>query len=599
VSEILDLWENAPDSMQLLKAMQDDKQKKNEEAEVRSAIIDPYNYGSMSLGTRARPAIIPYQTLRRMANVPAIAAILLTRQNQASRFTRRPRYDGDMGFAIKLKDKRKKMSDAAQKRAMEIEDFFLKTGGIRNLKRKDNFNTFLRKITRDTLVLDALVWENVSNLKGNLAEIWAVDAASIELVAQSPVSEMFELPVYVPNTKHGHKIAGDIAYIQRINGQVVAEYAEEDLAYAIRNPRTDLEVADFGMSELEMLVEIVTGIMNGVRYNTSYFNHSSLPQGILSLVGKYNDKTLEGFRRHWKQLTSGASGKWATPVMAMEEGQGIDFVNFKNSNRDMEFNEFLEFLFNVACAVYQIDPNEVGFKSWTSSTSMSQSDNTEAKMEGSKDKGFVPLMHFFSDTFNSEIVDRIDEEFEFSWVGVDEEDEDQRNERDNTLVAAGIKTVAQVRKERDMEEILGPDGAPAKWTQAPANAQLIQVFMAESGLGQQPGDGQDPNDPQAEADNQQAQADDAHEKGKEMADDAHEKEQEASDDDHGKELEKMDVEHKQNIEMEKLKHKNTMEQKKQDAKNKPKPAPAKKPLKKSIDTSEDGGVEIVLSWDNY
>ena len=573
MDDILTIWRNAPKGDELIKAV-----RMGEAPEPKSAIIDPYNYNGMTAGTRTKPTVIPYQTLRRMAQVPAIAAIIQTRLNQVARFAKRPRFAGDIGFEIHLKDRGKKMSEAAKKRAMEIEDFFLKTGAIPNRKRKDNFNTFLRKIVRDTLTLDAMTWENVPNLKGELAEIWAVDAATIELVANAPTSEVMDLPVYVPQTKGGMKLGGDIAYVQRLNGQIVAEYTEEELAYAIRNPRTDIEWADFGISELEMLIEIVTGIVNGVHYNTSYFTHNHLPQGVLEIVGKYKDEHLEAFKRHWRMLTSGASGKWSVPVMALSEGQGLKFTPFKQSNKDMEFNQFLEFLFNIACAVYQIDPNEVGFKSWTSGTGQYKSDNTEEKIENSKDKGLVPLMSFLSDTFNSEIVDLIDPEFEFCWVGLEEEDEDKRLDREVKMLQSGIKTVNEIRKERDMDTI------EMKWADAPANSVLMQVYMAESGLNQkaQSSEGEVPN-----AEDEQDQAD----------------EQAQADDQHQKELEKMEREHEMAKEMEELKHQNAMELEKLKAKNASvkKPDMTKKPgnLNKSLIASEDDEIEIVLSWDAY
>jgi hypothetical protein len=590
---ILSIWQNAPQGEVLLKSLKDS------DKEPKSALIDPYNYTGMTAGTRSKPTTVPYRTLRRMAQVPAIAAIILTRKNQVARFARRPRFEGDMGFQVRLKDKNQKMDDSHRKIAMQIEDFFLKTGGVPNKKRKDNFNTFLRKIVDDSLTLDTMVWENVPNLKGEPAEIWAVDASTIELVANSPVSEVYDLPVYVPNTKAGHKMGNDIAYVQRLNGQIIAEYAEEELAFGIRNPRTELLFSDFGMSEMEVLMEVVTGILNGVRYNTSYFSHSHLPQGVLEIVGKYQDKHLEGFKRHWKQLTSGAAGKWATPIMALEEGNGFKFTPFKQSNRDMEFNEFLEFLFNIASAVYQIDPNEVGFKSWTSQNSgMSQSDNTSEKIAQSKDKGFVPLMNFLSDTFNSEIVDRINDEFEFVWVGVDEQDEDKKLERQKGQLESGVKTVAMIWEENDMDlEKIAKDygGELPKWAHAPANAQLIQVFMQENGMGGQEGEPGEDEDPNAEADQAQAAADDSHEKSKEMADDGHEKDIEKMEKEHEQTIEQKELEHKHNVELEKVKAKN-----KPEAPKKPTPKQPRKPsgkLQKSI--TDDDNVEVTFSWNDY
>src|SRR5690606_10799348 len=161
-------------------------------------------------------------------------------------------------------------------------------------------------------------------------------------------------------------------------------------------------------------------------------------------VGKYKDEHLNAFKRHWKTITDGASGKWSVPVMGLEDGQGFKFTPFKQSNRDMEFNEFLEFLFNMACAVYQIDPNEVGFKSWTSGSGMTPSDNTQAKIDSSQDKGFIPLMDFLANNFNSEIVELLDEDFVFEWVGLSDEDEDKKLERMKQELESGVKTVAMV-----------------------------------------------------------------------------------------------------------------------------------------------------------
>jgi hypothetical protein len=535
MSDVLELWNSAPKPDELTKAMQDGTH--SDIILPKGAVIDPLNAAYFG-GTRGKPTAIPYTTLRRMAQIPAIAAVINTRLNQVANHAKRPKFSGDKGFKIALKDRDAKMTDAQRKRAKEIEDFFLKTGWEKNKVRKDNFNQFLRKITRDTLTLDVMTFEKVSKVGGalkgkmDLAELWALDGATIELVLNNPIGEGsdFQIPVYRPETKSGIRNIGDIAYVQKVNGTTVAEFTEDELAFAIRNPRTDLEYTDFGMSELETLIEIVTGIVNGIKYNTSYFSSSNLPQGVLSIVGKYKDEHLKAFQRHWKTLTEGAAGKWAVPVMASEDGQGFNWTPFKSSNRDMEFNQFLEFLFNISCAVYQIDPNEVGFKSWTSqSGSMSQSDNTAEKNDMSKDKGFVPLMTFLSDTFNSEVVDLIDDEFEFQWIGVDEEDEDKKLERIKNEIDSGIKVPAMVWKEldADVEELKAQNGGKLPdWAYAPANAQLIQVYTAGMQAQQQ----QAQMEQQGQMQQQQQQGDQQHQMA--MADDQHKKQMEIMDKQH-------------------------------------------------------------------
>ncbi|MEC0169903.1 phage portal protein [Paenibacillus graminis] len=446
-------------------------QAQQQQSKAKSAVILPYQYSGMG-GTRIKPSLLPFSVLRNMAKVPAIAAIINTRLNQVARFARRPRYEGDLGFRIGFKNPKQSMSRAAQSRAFELEEFFLRTGNWGNPERKDNFNQFLRKITRDSLTLDAVAWENVFTRGGQITEMFAVDAATIELLPTSPTSEIYQPTSYQAVTSIG--AAGPIAYVQRVDGRITAEYSRQELTYLIRNPRTDIAYADFGFSELETLIEIVTGIVNGVRYNTSYFSFNSLPQGVLEVIGKYEEEDIEAFSRHWKTLTEGAQGKWTVPVMAMEEGNGFKFTPFKNSNQDMQFNEFLEFLFNLACAVYQIDPNEVGFKSWTSGKSMSQSDNTAEKMDSSKDKGFIPLMYFLSDGFNANVLDRIAPEFALFWAGLDEEEEERKAQRLKDDMELGLTTVAEVRKQRGQQ--VPPE---AKWMNAPANPVLIQAYMAD------------------------------------------------------------------------------------------------------------------------
>lgn len=627
MSEIFDIYEKAPKADELLKAFDNGTIPNVKFDDPKSAIIDPYGIATLG-GLRQKPTTVPYATLRNMAKVPAIAAVINTRLNQVARFARRPRFEGDMGFKIVLKKRDDKMSDAQKQKAFEIEEFILRTGAVKNAKRKDNFDSFLRKIVRDTLTIDAMVWEHVPNLKGGLAEIWAVDAATIELVANAPVGEAAEIPVYEPMTKRGFKDTGHIAYVQRVDGQIIAEYTEDELCYAIRNPRTDIYTVDFGMSELETLMEIVTGIMNGIRYNTSYFSESHLPQGVLSIIGNYKDEHLEAFKRHWKTLTSGAAGKWAVPVMVTKDGQGFNFTPFKTSNRDMEFNEFLEFLFNITCAVYQIDPNEVGFKSWTSSNSMSASDNTEVKIDSSKDKGFIPLMQFLANTFNSEVIDRIDDEFALEWVGLDEEDADKKLERDKMNLEMGKITVAEIRKRDDMEEILDEEGKPAKWTLAPANSTLIQVYMADIQAEQQQAQMAQQQQMGAQQTAQQGiDADADHKRKLEIMDKQHAQNLEVKkldqahqmnmsnresfngaidkENDHLKNLEVMDKQHSQATEDSGVAHKRGLETKKIDQehamrmekeKQKAK-AGAGQNIKKSLDTSED--MDIVITWDEY
>lgn len=447
--------------------------------EPKSAFIDPFTITNF-IGPRAKPGPISYAILRYMATVPAVAAVINTRLSQVSNFTHRARSDRDTGFRIVLKDEEAAMTPEQKKQAHALEEFFLRTGWVKNRKRKDSFNQFMKKITRDTLTLDDIAIEAVPGVnvsKWPISEMYAVDAATIEVVVHSDQTP--QQYVYEPVTEKGKKMnPRHIAYVQRVDGTIQAEYTEDELIRAHRNPRTDLEYAYYGYAELEQLITVVTGIINGLHYNTSYFTQSNLPQGVLEIVGKYDKEHLEQFKRAWTTLVSGSVGRqWKVPVMALEEGQGFKFTPFKQSNRDMEFSQFMEFLFNLACAVYQIDPREVGFKSWDSSGSKTMDNDAPASsMENSKDKGFYPLMQFFEDLFNYDILDRIAPDFRFEWVGLDEDRSAQEWAMEKDQLAAGVLTLRMYWDKHDVDYTKYAD---QEWIDLPANSVLAQFVTAQ------------------------------------------------------------------------------------------------------------------------
>ena len=441
-----------------------------------SVFIDPFNILNFT-GPKSKPGPISYSILRYMASVPAIAAVINTRQNQMANFTRRPKNDKDTGFRVTTADPEAEMTPELKALARKYEDFFLTTGWVPNKKRKDNLNKLMRKLTRDTLSLDEIAIEIVPGrnvMRYPVSEVYAIDPATIEIVL--PAEEELAV-VYEPVTPHGMKQGGkNIAYVQRVAGQVKTEYTEDELIRAHRNPRTDLDYSFFGYSELEQLITIVTAIVNALHYNTSYFSQSNLPQGVLEIVGKYKPEHLEGFKRAWTTLVSGSVGRqWKVPVMALEEGQGFKFTPFKQGNREMEYSQFMEFLFNLACAVYQIDPREVGFKSWDSSGSKTMDNDAPAsQIENSKDKGFYPLMQFFADTFNSEIMARIDPRFRFEWVGLDEDRAKEEWAMEKEQLEAGVMTLRMYWEKHDVDYSRYKN---EPWIDAPANQVLVGLVQ--------------------------------------------------------------------------------------------------------------------------
>lgn len=341
---------------------------------LKSWTVDPYSFLE-SVTHRERPAALSFEQLRRMATqCDVVNAIITTRVNQVASFCEPQTDRHQIGFAIQMRDSNAPGSRAAAKMAQDL-TVSVQHCGIPGLAG-DNFEQFLRKFTRDSLIYDQAVAEVVPRRNGLPAYFEAVDAATIRIAA-SPMEPMdsrghkeldpkkvgsaFQqaLQSYQKDlmVKQG-KIEVPAKYVQLINGTVKASYAPDELYFGIRNPRSDINVNGYGMSELENMIGIVTSYLYAEEYNRKIFTQGSIPKGILNVRGDMTDEQLAGFKREWQTLIAGVNNSWRTPVINAED---IDYVNLQSVNKDMEYMQWVQFLVRLCSALYLIDPAEINF----------------------------------------------------------------------------------------------------------------------------------------------------------------------------------------------------------------------------------------------
>ncbi|WCS68493.1 hypothetical protein Goe16_00790 [Bacillus phage vB_BsuM-Goe16] len=430
----------------------EDTLEKSERAQgARSIIEDPLAL-NQSEGYKEKPQSITFDTLRRMSvRNTVVGAIIQTRVNQVSTFSQPARYTKDgVGFEIKLRDPKATPTQEQRDMALSLESFIENCGYDYNPSR-DSFDTFIRKIVRDTLTFDQLSFEIVEDRLGRPAEIHAVDASTVR-AAEVEVNNGEDY-VHPTDTEdeEGTK------WVQVVNGQIVAEFTGSQLAFGVRNPRTDLSIQPYGLSELEILVKQVTSHLWAEDYNSRYFSQGGTTKGILNMKGQNVSRPqLDAFRRQWTAQLAGTTGSWKTPVVSVE---GLEYINVSQSNREMEYEMWMNYLINICCAVYQIDPSEVNFPNrggagGTSGGGLGDG-GIEDRLKNSRDKGLRPLLRFIESIINRYIIRRFSDEFTFNFVGLNGESEKDRLEISNKQVRA-FKTINEVRKENDLPSI--PDG---------------------------------------------------------------------------------------------------------------------------------------------
>ena len=440
----------------------------------KSLFWDPFAIVEQ-LGYKDRPSQLTYGTLKAMAwKTPVLHAVIQTRVQQIASFCC-PQHDRyQIGFRIKLRDSKKQPTKIEQDYSSQMETLITRTGVTQHPRGRDNFETFLRKMAWDSLVYDQMTFEVVENKKGQPCEWFAVDASTMRLADTAST--------YMDEDKEEA-----VKFVQIYDGQVIAEFNQNELCFGVRNPRTDIRLFGYGVSELEMLIPTVTSLLWGFEYNQRFFSQGSSPKGIINFKGTIPEKSLQQFRRHWYQMCSGVENSWRTPVVTSDE---LQYVNLQQSSRDMEFSAWLDFLIKIACSMYSMDPVEVNFKYGnTGQKGGLQEANNKEKITESKERGLRPLLRFIAEQMNQHIVWPNNEAFEFAFVGLDAQTRDQMADLNKKRVSTMV-TVDEIRAEDDLPAL--PDGTGEvildptwiQWAQMKQGQEMEGMPGAGGGMGE-------------------------------------------------------------------------------------------------------------------
>lgn len=421
-------------------------------------------------------------------------AIINTRVNQVSLFCTPARQsDRGIGYEVRLKNPQEKPSSHDLAKIERIESFLQHTGKDEKDFTKDNLRTFVKKLVRDRLVYDKINFELIYDKKGELNRFAAVDAATI----------------YVAVDDNGHEPKGKnvTKFVQILDKRKVAEFKANEMAWEVHNPRTDITVGRYGYSELEIAMNHLQYHENTELFNARYFAQGGTTRGLLHIKTGQEQSTqaLQAFRREWTAMFSGINGAWKIPVVSAED---VKFVNMTQSSRDMEFEKWLNYLINVCCSIYAIDPSEINFPNRGGATGSSGNSlnegSTKEKHRSSKDKGLEPLLKFIEDAINKYIVSQFGDKYIFSFVGGDVQTEREIIEILEAKAQIGL-TINDIRNELGYPPIEGGDVTLAG-VHVQRLGQLLQKEMMEKQMAMTP-NGQVPGGkPSQTAKEEQSQA---------------------------------------------------------------------------------------------
>ena len=443
---------------QIIAAIQNKAQTENP----KSFFIDPLEFNA-NLGYKDKAFSLTYTTLKRMSKTPIINSIIKTRKNQVADFAEPQEDKYSTGFVIRKKHKNgieQKMTEQDKKIAFAITDFIMKGGNVGSWG-VDDFDTFIRKIVEDSLVFDQMTFEIVRNRRGKIENFLATDASTFR-ISDSFYEKDYDnsffhrngAGVYNERNDFGPKVKGYYpAYVQVYQNAKVNEFYPWELCFGVRNPSTSIYANGYGCSELEDLINVVTSMLWGDEYNRRFFSQGSAPKGLLRIKGTNNEAALQQFKQQWQSMITGVMQGWKTPVVEAD----VDWIDLQKNNRDMEYSSWMEYLIKISCAIYSIDPTEIGWDISRGSGNSGLFEGSQAeRLQHSKDKGLYPLLKFIQRKLNKYIVEQINPDFELVFMGLNGMTISEELDLDVKKLNS-FQTINEIREKYELKPIEGGD----------------------------------------------------------------------------------------------------------------------------------------------
>jgi hypothetical protein len=451
-----------------------DLQKSNPGVVNPKGIFEPdseiFRFSTDARGIRDRFFNLNFDILRQLpGRVAPISAIHNLRAMQIREMSRISYSDDELGFRVKLKDKKRTPDKKEEKVIHEIEEFILNSGytdfeGAE--EREDKFLVVNDMFTRDLNSIDQIALSLRKNKKGKLLDFWVLDGSSIKRV--------------LPDV--GYEGDKKIKFVQQVEEKVVETFTHDDIIFYYSNHRSDIRTRGYGYSFLEQSIDIITSWLFGMNYNKEFFNTSSQPKGIISFGGndvKLDRKDLEELQREWVSMFRGIKGMWKTPFLTHD----AKWVPIAPSNRDMEYNQYIQMISAWIFAIHGTDPQELGMK--FNQTQNVLNDNADKKIAFSHDRGLKFTSSNIAEIYN-QIILRVPEwkDFYVSPTGLVLKNQTEKSAVDEKRVQTYI-TVDELRAENDLKPL--PDGKG----EVILNAAYIQALQMQQQTQQgQEGQGQ-------------------------------------------------------------------------------------------------------------
>lgn len=290
----------------------------------------------------------------------------------------------------------------------------------------NDFKMFTDKLLEDLLVFDAGVLWKDKTYGGQLKEMITVDGATIRIKI-SPDGTLPEPP--------------QVAYQQIINGELRGEYTTDEMYYKIVNPRNN---TPYGLGPLEALVIAVDSALRSQLYNANMLSEGAVPEGFFGVPSDWSPDQIKDYQLWFDTMIAG-NGMYSSRIKFMPGGKGVGYIPTKKAE-DMRYLEFEKWLLLKTCAMFDVQPSDIGFMDDMGNNSGA------SQQELGNQRGLVPTANFLKSIY-SEIIRKDFNQplLKFEWKGLQVVDNEFELERSKMMIESGALTINEMRIEQGRE----------------------------------------------------------------------------------------------------------------------------------------------------
>ena len=419
-----------------------------EDAVVSKAILtDPYfDQATQHFIQKTKMSRISNKTLKDVSLRDwLVSSIIQLRADTMLRFSRPEHRRCEMGFHIVKKDHKEDYTPEEREEIRQLEDFIYHCGRTEKVATGQEmlFGEFLKLTARDAVTFGHIAIEKVLSRRGAMHHFRPVPAESTYRINQKTSKDIVEREVEAARQHYQSRLKGltndpsshsepeprDISYYKYVqmsyDNRVLAAFGDEDMIFKLFNPQNFPDSNGYCYGPLEMAIINITNHLNVENYNANFFTHGFAAKGLLHLKGTITQSQLSSFRRQFYNSISGTQNAWRTPIVAGLDD--VQWVPLAASAREMEYINFNHHLMRTVCTQFQIDPIELGLDFLTSpgGRASTQAASNEAKINFSRERGLFPILMFYEDLLNNDIIPAIDKDlaakYAFRFVGYTDE----------------------------------------------------------------------------------------------------------------------------------------------------------------------------------